>query len=171
MDKNRVTFRHNLIAETAWIAPNAIIRGDVTIGEHSSVWFHTVIRGDVEAIEVGCDTNIQDLCMLHADAGYPCLLGNRVTVGHGAIVHGAIVEDEAMIGMKAVIMNGARVGAGSIIAVGSIVTEGMIIPPGVIAMGSPARVKRQMEDRDRERIRHAAAHYVAAARAFREAES
>ena len=171
MDKRRYAFRSDLISETAWIAPTAIIRGDVTIGDRSSVWYHSVIRGDVEVIEVGCDTNIQDLCMLHADAGFPCLLGNRVTVGHGAIVHGAIVEDEAMIGMKAVIMNGARIGAGSIVAVGSIVTEGMIIPPGVIAMGAPARVKRQMEERDRERIRHAAAHYVEAARAFREAES
>lgn len=171
MDKRRYAFRRDLISETAWIAPTAIIRGDVTIGDRSSVWYHSVIRGDVEVIEVGCDTNIQDLCVLHADAGFPCLLGNRVTVGHGAIVHGAIVEDEAMIGMKAVIMNGARIGAGSIVAVGSIVTEGMIIPPGVIAMGAPARVKRQMEERDRERIRHAAAHYVEAARAFREAES
>ncbi len=171
MDAANMRFRSELVAASAWIAPGAVVRGDVTIGEGSSIWFQVVIRGDVAAIRIGSDTNIQDLSMLHADAGFPCVLGDRVTVGHAAIVHGATIEDDVMIGMRSVVMNGARIGAGSIVAVGAIVTEGTVIPPGSIAMGIPAKVKRLVEPRDVERIRHAADHYVAAARAYRQAET
>jgi carbonic anhydrase/acetyltransferase-like protein (isoleucine patch superfamily) len=160
-------FRPELVVPTAYIAPTATVLGDVTIGAESSVWFGAVIRGDTEAIRVGRQTNIQDGCILHADAGYPCTLGDRVTLGHGAIVHGATVEDDCLIGMRAVVMNGAKIGRGSIVAVGSIVTEGLEIPPGSVVMGQPAKVKREVTDRDRERIRHAAVHYVAAAKAYR----
>ena len=162
-------FQQAKVADTAWIAPGSVVLGDVTIGERSSIWYQTVIRGDVEQIRVGDDTNVQDLCMLHADAGFPCILGNRVTVGHAAIVHGAIIEDDVMIGMRSVVMNGARIGRGSIVAVGAIVLEGTEIPPGSIAMGIPAKVKRIAEPRDQEKIRHAAEHYVAAAQSHREA--
>jgi carbonic anhydrase/acetyltransferase-like protein (isoleucine patch superfamily) len=158
-----------LVDPTAFIAPGAVVLGDVTIGPESSVWFGAVIRGDTAAIRIGAGTNVQDGCILHADEGFPCTLGDRVTLGHAAIVHGATVEDDCLIGMKAVVMNGARIGRGSIVAVGSVVTEGTIIPPGSVALGQPAKVRREATDRDRERIAHAAGHYVDAGRVFREA--
>jgi carbonic anhydrase/acetyltransferase-like protein (isoleucine patch superfamily) len=151
---------------TAFIASGAVVLGDVTIGERSSVWFNAVIRGDTERIVIGKETNIQDGCILHADAGFPCTLGDRVTLGHGAIVHGATIEDDVMIGMRAVVMNGARIGRGSIVAVGAIVLEEMYVPPGSVVMGTPAVIKREVTERDTNRIRHAAEHYVKAAKAF-----
>jgi carbonic anhydrase/acetyltransferase-like protein (isoleucine patch superfamily) len=160
-------FRPDLTDSTAYIAPTAVVLGDVTIGDQSSVWFAAVIRGDTERIVIGRQTNIQDGCILHADAGFPCTLGDRVTLGHGAIVHGATVEDDCLIGMRAVVMNGARIGRGSIVGVGSVVTEGVIIPPGSVVVGQPAKVKRQMTDRDRQRIQRAAEHYVQSAAAYR----
>ena len=167
MDSQNTQFRPELVAPSAFIAPTATVLGDVRIGEQSSIWFGAVIRGDCEAIRIGKRTNIQDLCVLHADAGFPCIIGDRVTVGHSAIVHGAIVEDDVMIGMRAVVMNGAKIGAGSLVAVGAIVLEGMEIPPGSVVMGAPARIKRQLEPRDQERIRHAADHYVQSAKDYR----
>lgn len=160
-------FRANQCHPTAFIAPGAVVLGDVTIGENSSVWFGAVIRGDTERIVIGKETNIQDGCILHADAGFPCTLGDRVTLGHGAIVHGATVEDDVMIGMRAVVMNGAKIGRGSIVAVGAIVLEEMHVPPGSVVMGTPAVVKRDVAERDTARIRHAAEHYVRSAQAFR----
>jgi carbonic anhydrase/acetyltransferase-like protein (isoleucine patch superfamily) len=168
VDAKNVVRRPELIAASAYVAPNATVLGDVTIGERSSIWFNAVIRGDTAAIRIGADTNVQDGCILHADADFPCTLGDRVTLGHAAIVHGATVEDDCLIGMRAVVMNGARIGRGSVVAVGSVVTEGTIVPPGSIVMGQPARVKREATERDGERIRHAAEHYVAAAKAYGE---
>ncbi len=144
-----------------------MVLGDVAIGAESSVWFGAVIRGDSEAIRIGRQTNVQDGCILHADPGFPCTLGDRVTLGHGAIMHGATVEDDCLIGMRAVVMNGAKLGKGSIVAVGSVVTEGTEIPPGSVALGQPAKVKRLATERDRERIAHAAEHYVALAKTYR----
>jgi len=164
-----VRHRPELVDPTAFIAPGAVVIGDVTIGAESGVWFNAVIRGDSEAIRIGQQTNVQDGCVLHADAGFPCTLGDRVTLGHGAIVHGATVEEDCLIGMRAVVMNGAKIGKGSIVAVGSIVTEGTEIPPGSVAIGQPAKVKRATIDRYRERIAHAAEHYVAAAKVYRDA--
>lgn len=152
----------------AFIAPTAVVLGDVIIGPQSSVWFGAVIRGDCEAIRIGRRTNIQDGAILHADPGFPCVLGDDVTVGHGAIVHGATVEDECLLGMRCVVMNGARIGRGSIVGVGSVVTEGMQIPPGSVAIGVPARIHRQSTPQDRQRIAHAAAHYVHAAEVYRQ---
>ena len=167
MNSQNTQFHPDLIAPSAFVAPGATVLGDVTIGEASSIWFGAVIRGDCEAIRIGKRTNIQDLCVLHADPGYPCTLGDGVTVGHGAIVHGATVEDDVMIGMKAVVMNGAKIGRGSIVAVGAIVTEGTEVPPGSVVMGQPAKVKRAAEERDLVRIRHAAEHYVEAAEGYK----
>jgi len=164
---NPFVFRPELVAPTVFIAPGARIVGDVTLAAESSVWFNAVIRGDREAIHIGRHSNVQDLCMLHADPGVPCMLGNRVSVGHAAIVHGAIVEDDVLIGMRAVIMNRARIGTGSIIGVGAVVTEDTVIPPGSIVIGVPGKVKRAAEDRDRERIRHAANYYVNLAGEYR----
>lgn len=168
IDPQNVVRRPELIAASAYIAPGAVVLGEVTIGQNSSVWFNAVIRGDTAPIHIGADTNVQDGCILHADADFPCSLGNRVTLGHAAIVHGATVEDDCLIGMRAVVMNGAVIGRGSVVAVGSVVTEGTIVPPGSVAMGQPAKVKREVTERDVERIRHAAEHYVAAAKVYRE---
>jgi carbonic anhydrase/acetyltransferase-like protein (isoleucine patch superfamily) len=168
MSSLEIAFRPEQIDPTAFIAPGAVLVGDVTIGPRSSVWYQAVLRGDVAKIIVGAETNIQDGSILHADAGYPCTLGDRVSLGHGAIVHGATIEDDVMIAMRAVVMTGARVGAGSIIAVGAVVLEGTEIPPGSVVMGTPGKVRRASEDRDRALIRHAAEHYVASAKAYRE---
>jgi carbonic anhydrase/acetyltransferase-like protein (isoleucine patch superfamily) len=169
MDPRNTRFRPELVDAAAWIAPTAVVLGDVTIGAESTVWFHAVIRGDTDAIRIGRQTNVQDGCVLHADPGTPCTLGDRVTVGHAAIVHGATVEDDCLIGMKAVVMNRAKIGRGSLVAVGAIVTEGTEIPPGSLVMGQPAKVKRQVTEQDLARIRHAAEHYVEAGRVYRTA--
>jgi carbonic anhydrase/acetyltransferase-like protein (isoleucine patch superfamily) len=167
MSDLKIAFRPEQCHASAFIAPGAILLGDVTLGENVSVWFNAVVRGDAEAIRIGRETNVQDGCILHADPGFPCLLGERVTLGHGAIVHGAVVEDDVMIGMRAVVMNGAVIGRGSLVAVGAVVLEGTIIPPGSVVMGVPGKVKRQATDDDLALIRHAAAHYVEAARQYR----
>lgn len=156
------------IAETAWIAANATVRAHVELGEHVSIWFGAVLRGDSDQIRIGAETNIQDLCCLHADPGFPCVLGERVTVGHGAIVHGAVVEDECLIGIKSIILTGARIGARSIIGAGALVKEGQIIPPGSVAVGTPARVVRSTTDEDIQRILRGAQHYVANAQRYRD---
>lgn len=160
-------FQPEKIDSAAFIAANATVLGDVEVGAESSVWYGAIVRGDTASIRIGKQTNIQDLCVLHADPGFPCSLGDRVSVGHGAIVHGATIEDDVLVGMRAVIMNGARVGAGSIVGVGAVVTEGVVIPPNSVVLGMPAQVKRACEAKDVERIRHAAQHYVAASRTAR----
>ena len=156
--------RADLLDSSVYVATGAVVLGDVTVGAESSIWFNAVLRGDTEAIRIGQQTNIQDLCLLHADEGFPCVLGDRVTLGHAAIVHGATVEDDCMIGMRAVVMNGAKIGAGSIVAVGAVVLEGTEVPPGSVVMGTPGKVKRSATDEDRLRIQHAALHYVTAAK-------
>ena len=171
IDPKNIERRKELMDASAYVAPGAVVLGDVTIGAGSSVWFQAVIRGDSAPIRIGRRTNIQDGCVLHADPGFPCQLGDGVTVGHGAIIHGATVEDDCLIGMRAVVMNGAKIGRGSIVAVGGVVLEGAEIPAGSVAMGQPAKVKRAAGAHDRERIAHAAKHYVAAARIYREGQS
>lgn len=158
--------RPDQLHETVYIAPGAVVVGDVTIGEESSVWFNAVLRGDVEAIKIGNQTNIQDGCVLHADPGFPCTLGDGITVGHGAIVHGATIGNNVTIGMKAVVMNGATVGANSIVAVGAVVTEGTQIPPGSLVIGIPGKVRKELSPEQIEFNRMGAAHYVENAKAF-----
>jgi len=165
MDAN-LKFRSELVDPTVYIAPGAVVLGNVTIDAESSIWFGAVVRGDTESIRIGRQTNVQDLCCLHADEGLPCILGDRVTLGHGAIVHGAIVEDDCMIGMRALVMNGAKIGAGSLIAAGTIVTEGTEIPAGSVVMGTPGKVKRPADEQTMKIIRHAAEHYVESAQRF-----
>jgi len=153
--------------DTVFVAPTAVVLGDVTVGAESSLWYASVIRGDTEPIRIGRQTNVQDGCILHADPGFPCRIGDRVTLGHGAIVHGATLEDDVLIGMRAVVMNGARIGAGSLIAVGAVVTEKTEIPPGSVVMGIPGKVRRPVTDEDTRRIAHAAEHYVEQAKRYR----
>lgn len=165
-ESSPIGFRPELIAADVFIAAGARIVGDVTIGEASSVWFNAVVRGDAEAIRIGRRTNIQDNCTLHADPGFPCTLGDGVTVGHGAVVHGATVGDNVVVGMHAVVMNGAQIGTDCIIAVGAVVTEGKIVPPGSLVMGLPGKVKRSLTLEEIERNRASAAHYVENAKRF-----
>lgn len=162
-------FRPELTHCSAYIAPGAIVVDDVTIGPKSSVWYNAVVRGDCSPIRIGQGTNIQDGAILHADPGFPCELGDGVTVGHGAVVHGASVGSNTVIGMKAVIQNGARVRENSIVAVGSVVTEGSDFPPGSLVMGVPARLKRQLEPHEIELNRYSAEHYVHNAEEFAQA--
>jgi carbonic anhydrase/acetyltransferase-like protein (isoleucine patch superfamily) len=168
-ENHRPRDRAGQIDPTAFVASTAIVRGDVAIGADSSVWFGAVIRGDTEAIRVGRRTNIQDGSILHADPGFPCVIGDGVTIGHGAVVHGAAVEDGALIGIRAVVLNGCRVGAGGVVAAGAVLAEGTEVPPGGVAMGVPAKLRRQVEPDDVVRSARAADHYVELARAYRAA--
>ena len=161
-----LAFRPELVHPTVFIAPGVHILGDVTLGEDSSVWFNAVVRGDTEAVRIGKGTNIQDACVLHSDPGFPCVLGDGVTVAHSAIVHGAVVEDNVMIGMRAVVMNGARIGTNSIIGVGAVVTAGTHVPPRSLVLGIPAKVRRRLEENEDEVIARTARHYVEEAREF-----
>ncbi len=155
------------IDRLAAIAPGATVVGQVRLGARASVWFGAVIRGDTETIEVGADTNVQDLAILHADPGKPCRLGERVTVGHAAVVHGATVEDDCIIGIRAVVLNGAHVGAGSLVAAGAVIPEGMVVPAGSVVMGVPGKIVRQTTEADRARMTHAWKHYAGASEALR----
>lgn len=160
-----------LVASSAFVAQGAVIRGQVTIGEQSSVWFGAVIRGDVEPITIGDRSNVQDLAVIHCDPGYPCEIGDDVTIGHAAVVHGAIVESGALIGIRAVVLNGARIGAGSIIGAGAVVTERAVIPPGSLVVGVPAKVLRPTTQEQRQHILANAAHYVLSGQKYRAATS
>ena len=159
-------FRPQQVHESAYIAPTAIVAGDVSLAAEASVWFGAVLRGDCEAIRVGPRTNIQDNAVLHADYGFPCTLGAGVTVGHGAIVHGATIGDNVVIGMKAVVQNGAKIGENSLIAVGAVIPEGADIPPGSLVMGLPGKIKRPLEPHEIDRNRLGADHYVENSRRF-----
>jgi carbonic anhydrase/acetyltransferase-like protein (isoleucine patch superfamily) len=157
-----------LIDPTAFIAPGAIVLGDVHLGAESSVWYNAVLRGDTDRITIGDQTNIQDLTMIHADEGVPCTVGNRVTVGHRVILHGCTIEDDCLIGMGAIILNGVRVGRGSIIGAGAVVLEGMEIPPSSLVVGLPAKIVRPVDEETASRLEHGWRHYIEQARRHRE---
>lgn len=150
--------------DAAFIAPNATIVGDVTIGRDASIWYGAVLRGDTESVVVGAETNIQDLTVLHADPGAPCRIGQRVGVGHRAILHGCVVEDLCLVGMGAVLLNHAHIGTGSVVAAGAVVPEGMQVPPGSVVMGVPARIVRSVDPVLAERIAGTWSRYVSLAR-------
>ncbi len=145
--------KHPQIDETAFIAENAIIIGDVTIGTKSSIWYSCVLRGDMNFIRIGNDTNIQDGTVVHVDSkGYPTILGDRVTVGHMALLHACTLKDDAMIGMQACVMDGAVVGEGSLIAAGALVTPGKEIGPGEVWAGRPAKFLRKVGPNDQKML-------------------
>jgi len=157
------------VAPTAFVDESAQVIGDVEIGEDSSVWMNAVLRGDVNRIRIGDRANVQDGCVLHGTNGrYATLLGDEVTVGHGAILHGCIIEDRCLIGMGAIVLNGVRVGTGSIIAAGTLVTEGIEIPAGSLVMGNPGRVRRSITDAEAVSIKRYAEKYVGYKRDFQE---
>jgi carbonic anhydrase/acetyltransferase-like protein (isoleucine patch superfamily) len=138
----------------AWVAPGAVLVGKMTILRGASVWYNCVLRSDIEGAEivVGENSNIQDGTIIHVDQDLPCRIGARVTVGHGAVLHGATIEDDCLIGMGAVVLSGAKIGRGSVIAAGAVVPEGVEIPPGVVAAGIPAKVRREVTEADRGRM-------------------
>jgi carbonic anhydrase/acetyltransferase-like protein (isoleucine patch superfamily) len=149
------------IAATAYIDPQAVVIGDVSIGEHSSVWPGTVLRGDVHFIRIGARTNIQDGSVLHVMRDeHPLLLGDSVTIGHGCVLHGCTIESRCLIGMGSIILNGAKIGTGSIIAAGTLVPEGTVVPPGSLFMGHPGKFRRALTQQDQESIDGYAARYV-----------
>ena len=156
-----------VIPKSCYVDPSAVVIGDVTLGERASLWCNVVARGDVHHIRVGAETNIQDLSMLHVLGGkFGLDIGARVTVGHHVVVHGCTVEDGCLIGMGAILLDGCRIGAGSLVAAGSLVTPGTVIPPGSMVMGSPAKVKRALNDAERELLVKSAQAYVENAQAF-----
>ena len=149
------------IHATAWIAPGAVVLGDVALGERASVWYGSVLRGDNDRIVIGAETNLQDGTIVHVDEGVPCIVGRRVGVGHRALLHGCTVEDECLIGMASTILNRAVIGTGSVVAAGALVPEGMQVPSGSLVMGVPGRVVRPVDAPLRERIEMTWRHYVA----------
>jgi carbonic anhydrase/acetyltransferase-like protein (isoleucine patch superfamily) len=152
---------------TAWVADSAQLIGDVVLGEDSSVWFGAVLRGDNEPIVIGRRSNIQEGTVMHTDLGAPLTVGDGVTVGHQAMLHGCTIGDGSLIGIQAVVLNHARIGRGCLVGAGSLVTEGKAFPDGSLIMGSPAKVVRLLEPDHLERLRRSADTYVDKARRFR----
>ncbi len=157
----------HLIHPSAFIAPTATVIGHVEIGAEASVWFGAVLRGDADRIVLGEGANVQDNAVVHADPGYPTLIGVNATIGHGAVVHGCTIGDGALIGMNATVLNGARIGAEAIIGAGAVVSPGTEIPAGMLAVGIPARVVRELNIEDRQAGAQGAANYRARARRYR----
>jgi carbonic anhydrase/acetyltransferase-like protein (isoleucine patch superfamily) len=160
------------IATSAYVDSSAQVIGDVVIGDRSSVWPNVSIRGDVNYIRVGDETSIQDNTVLHVDHDlYPCLVGNRVTVGHRVVLHGCEVQDDALIGIGAVVLNGAKIGSGAVVAAGALVPEGMEVPPNTLVMGTPAKIRREVSPEEKERFRKNCDNYVRITAIYKEEQS
>ena len=149
-----------MIDPTAFIHETAVVIGDVHLGARASIWPTAVLRADTDRIEVGEDSNVQDGAVLHCDEGIPCIVGKRVTIGHRAIVHGALVQDDALIGMGAVVLNKVVVGRGSLVGAGAVVSEGTVIPPDSLVLGVPAKVVKTLSPEQRQRLAAGHAAYV-----------
>ena len=148
------------IASSCFVAPNATLIGKVRLARDASVWFGAVLRGDTEPIDIGEGSNVQDQAVLHTDPGFPLKVGEGVTIGHLAMLHGCVIENHALVGIGAVVLNGARIGRESLVGAGALVTEGKVIPPRSLVVGSPARVIRTLSDAQVEGLKMNAAHYV-----------
>jgi carbonic anhydrase/acetyltransferase-like protein (isoleucine patch superfamily) len=165
LNDRRVEFR----GAQHYIAYDATLAGSIILENEANIWFGVVIRADNDQVHIGEATNIQDGSVLHCDPGYPLTLGKRVTIGHKVMLHGCTVGDGTLIGINSVILNGARIGEGSLIGANSLVAEGKVIPPGVLAVGSPAQVKRDLKPEEKEGLLKVAQGYVARAQLFKEA--
>ena len=159
-----------VIHPTAFVAPNATLRGDISLAADSSVFYGAVLRGDTASITIGEGSNIQDNCVVHVDPGLPVTVGKNVTVGHGAILHGCTVGDETLIGMGAIVLNGAQIGKSCLIGAGALVTQNAVIPDGCMAVGSPARVRRPLTPEEMDGLRQSAADYRQEAQACKALE-
>ena len=155
------------IADSAWVADNAQVIGDVQMAPDSSVWFSSVVRGDTATIRIGEGTNIQDGSVLHADVGMPLTLGKHVTVGHMVQLHGCTVGDESLIGIGAIVLNGARIGKNCLVGAGALVTEGKEFPDHSLIIGTPAKAVRTLGPDDIAKLEHSAANYTARAARFK----
>jgi carbonic anhydrase/acetyltransferase-like protein (isoleucine patch superfamily) len=154
----------------AWVDASAQVIGDVELGDDASVWMNAVVRGDVNRIRIGARTNVQDGCVLHVTRQHPTLLAEDVTVGHSVTLHGCTIERRCLIGIGAIVLNGAVVGEESIVAAGALVPEGMVVPPRSVVMGSPAAVKRAVNEEERAGLRRYAERYVGYKEDYRVAE-
>ena len=134
------------ISDTAFIADGAKLIGNVVIGENVSIWYNCVIRADATSVTVGDNSNVQDGCLIHVNENYPCVLGRNVSIGHGAILHSAVIEDNVLVGMGAILMDNCHIGENSVIAAGTLIPAGKVIPPRSLVIGSPGKVKRQLTD-------------------------
>jgi carbonic anhydrase/acetyltransferase-like protein (isoleucine patch superfamily) len=153
--------RHPVVAPTAFVDESAQVIGDVVIGDESSVWMNVVVRGDVNTIRIGRRTNLQDGTVVHVMRGtHPTTIGDEVTIGHGAIIHGCTIHDRVLVGMGAILLNGVEVGSDSIVAAGALLAEGTAVPPRSLVMGSPARVRRALTEAEVASIRSYADNYV-----------
>ena len=149
------------IPTSCFIEETGVVIGDVVLGEHCSIWFHAVVRGDVHCIRIGDRTNVQDLCMLHVTHDtHPLIIGNKVTIGHGAILHGCTIKDRVLIGMGAIVMDGAVIGEDSVVGAGALVVEGMVVPPKSVILGSPGRIRRATSEAELAWITESAENYV-----------
>lgn len=156
------------IHPTAYIAPTAVVVGDVELGGESSVWYTAVLRGDSAPIRIGSQSNLQDGTIVHVDEGVPCTIGDRVGVGHRVILHGCTVADDCLIGMGSILLNGVVVGRGSVIAAGALLPEGTQVPPGSLVIGVPGKVVRAVDEKLTKRIEQTWRHYVDSARRHRD---
>lgn len=155
------------IHEDTWVAPDANLIGDVVLEEGASVWFGCTLRGDNERLTIGKGTNVQENCVFHTDMGFPLTLGENVTIGHKAMLHGCTVGDGSLIGMGATVLNGAKIGKGCLIGAGALVTEGKVIPDGTMVLGSPGKVVRELDDATKQGLIASALHYQDNTRRFR----
>jgi carbonic anhydrase/acetyltransferase-like protein (isoleucine patch superfamily) len=155
------------IPDSCFIEDTAVVIGDVVMGENCSVWFHAVIRGDVNSIRIGDRTNVQDLSMLHVTHDiHPLSIGHDVTVGHNVVLHGCTIKDRVLVGMGAIIMDGAVIGEDSVVGAGALVVEGTVVPPKSVILGSPARIRRSVTDEELAWIKESAENYVRYARTY-----
>ncbi|MCU0607704.1 MAG: gamma carbonic anhydrase family protein [Candidatus Edwardsbacteria bacterium] len=158
---------------SAFVAETAVLVGDIEIGKNCSIWYGVAIRADINKVRIGADTNIQENTVVHVDlddrglGDCSTVIGDRVTVGHGAILHGCKIGDDCLIGMGAIVLSGAKIGEGSVVAAGALVREGQVVPPHSLVMGMPAQVKRTLGDPELELVRSSAQHYVDLAKEYR----
>lgn len=153
--------------DSNWVAPDASLIGNVTVGPNVGIWFGVVVRGDNEKISIGEDSNVQEHTIMHTDPGFPLTIGKGCTIGHRAMLHGCTVGDNSLIGMGAIVLNGAKIGRNSLVGAGALVTEGKEFPDNSLIVGAPAKAVRTLDEAAIERLRKSAAHYVANGRRFR----
>ncbi|MDP9264574.1 MAG: gamma carbonic anhydrase family protein [Chloroflexota bacterium] len=155
------------VASDAWIAPTACLIGDVTVGPGASVWFNATVRADTDRVEIGAGTNVQDNSVVHTDEGWPTIIGANVTIGHGAIVHSSVVEDNVLIGSGSALVGRNRLGAGTIVGAGAVLPEGMVVAPRKLVLGLPAKVVRDAKPEDERWTVDAARYYVSMSAEYR----